>query len=77
VDDNKNNYLEFSEFMYLLRLLRQRPKIEELFKKYASDDIMSAEQLLQFYHKEQGETSVTLDDIKRIVQRFSKEVSLH
>jgi len=63
--------------MLLLRLLRERPKVEELFKKYSEgSEFVTPEQLLSFFHKEQKETAVQVTDTQRFCRRFAKTVRL-
>src|SRR4051812_49244719 len=60
VDVDNNYYLDFEEFLFLLKLLRERPKVEELFIKHTkSNKVLSAEALLEFFQIEQGESTTT------------------
>lgn len=72
VDDNKNGKLDLSEFVTLVRLLKERPLVKTLFMKYSADkQFLSADELLQFIHVEQQERHVPVSFCKEVISFFS------
>jgi phosphatidylinositol phospholipase C, delta len=72
VDIDRNFYLDYSEFIVLLRLLRERSTLGEIFSKYTDGNPgMTPEQLQKFMKNEQDE-NLTADFCAKIVQKFAK-----
>eukprot|EP01127_Copromyxa_protea_P020991 TRINITY_DN7106_c0_g2_i1.p1 TRINITY_DN7106_c0_g2~~TRINITY_DN7106_c0_g2_i1.p1 ORF type:complete len:770 (-),score=138.97 TRINITY_DN7106_c0_g2_i1:67-2376(-) len=73
VDTQANRRLNFGEFLKLLTIIRERTEIRELFYKYSSDGkYISASDLCNFLHCEQGETEVSVQVCQKIISRFSE-----
>lgn len=73
VDRDRNYYLDYSEFVVLLRLLRERSTTGDIFSKYTDGaPVMTSEQLCKFLKTEQGE-NLTVDFCAKIIQKFSKD----
>jgi len=54
VDTDQSGKLDFDEFIYLLREMRTRPELIQLFRKYSSNgESLTAPELLQFLQEEQ------------------------
>jgi hypothetical protein len=49
----------------------------ELFGRYSKDGKMGAEGLLKFLQTEQGDSTSTVEDVKRLMERIRKESSAH
>lgn len=64
--------LEVGEFVSFYHALLKMPEIEKLFKKYASEktQLMSADQLCAFLHKEQGLTELDATHSTKLLNEF-------
>lgn len=73
VDANSDGHLQYEEFLQLLRLLRQRAELHELFDKYATDDdVLTPKQFLKFLQREQKE-DMSLKQCTIIMKKFMGE----
>lgn len=68
--------LSFAEFMDLLRELRMRPEVRELYTRYAREPArgLAPDELRRFLHREQGETMVTEQNCRLLIMKFAPEL---
>mmetsp|Transcript_12237 Transcript_12237/g.37034 ORF Transcript_12237/g.37034 Transcript_12237/m.37034 type:complete len:1054 (-) Transcript_12237:124-3285(-) len=71
VDGDGNQVLDFGEIIHLLRLLRKRPEVEELFMRYTNGaHYMSCQQLHSFLYHEQRELMATPVRAQQLIANF-------
>jgi len=73
VDANRDGLLEYNEFLQLLRLLRQRAELHELFAKYATQgEYLTPQQFRRFLLREQKE-DISISKCIIIMKKFKGE----
>lgn len=67
VDINRDNYLHYPEFIYMLKLLLHRNSIQDLFQTYSEgNEVMTLAQFKAFLSNEQNENVTDEDALKLI-----------
>eukprot|EP01129_Flabellula_baltica_P011170 TRINITY_DN4833_c0_g2_i5.p1 TRINITY_DN4833_c0_g2~~TRINITY_DN4833_c0_g2_i5.p1 ORF type:complete len:946 (-),score=170.47 TRINITY_DN4833_c0_g2_i5:588-3425(-) len=69
-DSDNNGMINSQEFVSVLRVLKSRPSIKNVFEQYSENEMMSPEHLLHFIQEQQKDT-VSLNECHRIIAHFS------